>query len=142
MNHTQQLIQKLTRLIIETGILTGQEIILVIFSCQILITFSTCIATIAIINLVLFLIPSKAAYFETTSAVLGKMYSNAMMAVLNSRMIYGIANNTTSNELSSAVTFRRSVFLTSQVAVSVTHEQRSDPLEHPLERFKMVSVTI
>ena len=142
MNHTQRLIQKLTRLIIETGILTGQEIVLFIFSMSNSDHFSTCTATIAIINLVLFLIPSTAAYFETTSAVLGKMYSNTMMAVLNSRMIYGIANDTTWNELSSAVTFRRSVFLTSQVAVSVTHEQRSDSLEQPLEHFKTVSFTI
>ena len=67
-----------------------------------------------------------------------------MMVVFNSRMVYGIANDTESNELSSAMTFRRSIFLTSQleVGVSVTHKQWSDPLEHPLEDFKTVSVTI
>ena len=77
------------------------------------------------------LIPSKGTYFETTSAVLGKMYSNTMMVLLNSRMVYGIANDTESNELSFVMTY-----LNSQVGVLVAHEQA---LEHPIE---VVSVTI
>jgi hypothetical protein len=73
----------------------------------------------------LVLISGKATYFETTSAVLGKMYSNTMMVLLNSRMVYGIANDTESSIISFIVPS-----LTSQVVVSVTHEQqRSDPLE-------------
>jgi hypothetical protein len=102
--------------------------------------FLTCTAALAITNLVLFLIPSKAVYFEATSAVLGKLYSNTMMIVFNSRMVYTIANDTVSNEQSK--TFRRSVPFISQVGVSVTHEQRTDPPEHPLEDFKVVSVNI
>ena len=65
-----------------------------------------------------------------------------MMVVLNSRMIYatGISNDaiTVSTELS-AVSFGRSAYSTSKLGVLVTHEQRSDPFEHPLEDFKAVS---
>jgi hypothetical protein len=82
----------------------------------------------------LVLIPNKETYFETTSAVLGKMYSNTMMVLLNSRMVYGITDDTDSNKLSFVM-----AYITSQVGVSVAHEQQPDPLEHPLE---MVSVTI
>ena len=59
------------------------------------------------------------------------MYSNTMMVLLNSRMVYGIADDTESSSLSFVVTYP-----TSQIGVP--HEQRLDPLEHPHE---MVSVT-
>ncbi|PPR03485.1 hypothetical protein CVT26_007891 [Gymnopilus dilepis] len=62
---TRQIVQKLIRLIIETGTLT---------------------ATIAIINLILSLLPGKPTYFQATSGILGKMYSTTMMVVFNSRM--------------------------------------------------------
>ncbi|PPR03487.1 hypothetical protein CVT26_007893 [Gymnopilus dilepis] len=62
---TRRIVQKLIRLIIETGTLT---------------------ATIATINLVLSLLPGKPTYFQTTSGILGKMYSTTMMVVFNSRM--------------------------------------------------------
>jgi hypothetical protein len=55
------------------------------------------------------------------------MYSNTMMVLLNSRMVYGIENDTASTE--SAVIYRRSFISTLQVGVSVTHE--SDWPEHP-----------
>lgn len=38
------------------------------------------------LNLVLVLLPSHPSYFEVPSEVLAKVYSNSMMAVLNSRM--------------------------------------------------------
>ena len=101
---------------------------------QILIMFSTtCTAAFAIINLVFFLLPSNPVYFGAVSQVLGKTNSNTMMVVLNSRMVYGITNNTVSNELS-VVTFGVSEFF-----ISLVHGQRSDL---PLEDFKTVSVTI
>ena len=106
---------------------------------QILISFLTCTAALAIINLVMFLIPSKATYFETTSAVLGKLYSNTLMVLLNSRMVYGISSDTMSDKVSPIVSPKKCI--TSKADASVTHEW-SDPLEHPLEDFKMVSVAI
>ena len=124
--------------------LTGQEIALVIFFLrQILITILNFVtAALAIINLALFLIPTKAPYFETTSAVLGKLYSNTMMVVLNSRMVHTIAESTLSDRLQVSPIVTPQRFFASQGGVSVTHEQWSDPLEHPLDDFKMVSVTI
>ena len=67
------------------------------------------------------------------------MYSNTMMVLLNSRMVYGMPNDV-STELS-FVTYRRSIFFSSQVGVSVTHAE-SDSLEHPVGDSKMVGVTI
>ena len=135
MKQTQRLIQKIMRLTIETGMLIGQEIALVIFSTPNSDhVFLTCTAAFAIINFVLVLIPSKSLYSLAVCLVLGKMHSNTMMVVLNSRMVYGIENDTiseSSNKPSSIL-----------VSVSVTHEQRSDPLEHSLEDLRMVSITI
>jgi len=63
---TQRIVQRLTRLIIGTGTLT---------------------ATVAIINLILFVLPGNhPSYYQTTTAILGKMYSNTMMVTLNSRI--------------------------------------------------------
>ena len=84
---TQCTIHKLIRLILETGMLTGQPEN-PLSSIPLLYT-----AAIAITNFCLFLIPST-AYYQTTALVLGKMYSNSMMVVLNSRMEFRIANDT------------------------------------------------
>jgi len=63
---TQRMVQRLTRLIIGTGILT---------------------AAIAIINLILFVLPgTHPTYYQTTTAIIGKIYSNTMMVTLNSRI--------------------------------------------------------
>ena len=65
-----------------------------------------------------------------------KMYSNTMMVSLNSRVVYGIPNDTVSNELLPEMTFRKFGFIHSQVGISVTHERRSGSLERPLEDSK------
>ncbi|KAF8902563.1 hypothetical protein CPB84DRAFT_1846215 [Gymnopilus junonius] len=65
MKHTQRLIRRLIRLIVETGSLT---------------------AAIALLNFILALLPGQPTYYQTTAGVLGKMYSNAMMVVFNSRL--------------------------------------------------------
>jgi len=63
---TQRIVQRLTRLIIGTGTLT---------------------AAVAIVNLILFVSPGiHPSYYQTTTAILGKMYSNTMMVTLNSRI--------------------------------------------------------
>ena len=96
---TQRMIRGLTRMVIETGTLTGQhKTTLVIFSRLNLITTWT--AIIAVMNLVFFQIPGI-TYYQTTYEVLGKMYSNTMMMNINSRMVSGFGTNETlSNELS------------------------------------------
>ena len=44
-------------------------------------------ATIAIIAFVLFILPSQPVYYATASGILGKMYSNTMMVLLNNRIV-------------------------------------------------------
>ena len=47
----------------------------------------TSAAVVAIINLILFLLSSDhPLYYQTTTAIIGKMYSNTMMVALNSRI--------------------------------------------------------
>jgi hypothetical protein len=67
-----------------------------------------------------------------------------MMVVLNSRMVYGITNDTVSNKLSLSFATVSRRFSTSQAGVSMSHEQWSNPpaSEHQLEDFKVVSVAI
>ncbi|KDR71248.1 hypothetical protein GALMADRAFT_143953 [Galerina marginata CBS 339.88] len=62
---TQVLLKRIIRLTIETGSLT---------------------AAVAILSHILGLLPGKLTYYQTSVAVLGKLYSNSMMASLNSRM--------------------------------------------------------
>ena len=114
------MIRRLTRMVIETGTLTGQhEITLVIFSRLNLITTWT--AVFAVINLVMFQIPGV-SYYQAVSEVLGKMYSNTMMMNLNSRMVswFGVTNDTVLNEPSTDLRF---VLSTSNGGISVTREE-------------------
>ncbi|KAF4613083.1 hypothetical protein D9613_011093 [Agrocybe pediades] len=77
MKQTQILLKKIIRLTIETGSLT---------------------AVIAILNFALALLPNHPTYYMTTAGMLGKLYSNSMMAVFNSRMKVGNeANGVTSS---------------------------------------------
>jgi hypothetical protein len=70
---TQRIIQKLIRLIIATGVLT---------------------AAVSIVNLILFVLPGNhPTYYQTTTAILGKLYSNSMMVVLNSRIVFSRTEN-------------------------------------------------
>ncbi|KDR71254.1 hypothetical protein GALMADRAFT_797189 [Galerina marginata CBS 339.88] len=62
---TRVLLYSIIRLTIETGSLT---------------------AAIAILSLILVFLPGKPTYYQTSVAVLGKVYSNSMMVLLNSRM--------------------------------------------------------
>jgi hypothetical protein len=117
---TQQLVHRLIHLVIETGILT---------------------ATVAIINLSLFLIPGHPAYWETSIAILGKMYSNTMMVVLNNRIVFKSQDDSITSNQSSAPSHsgisRGLAFNVPQGGISVTHEQ----WEIPLDVYKMPSTT-
>jgi hypothetical protein len=115
---TQRIVQRLTRLIIGTGILT---------------------AAVAIINLILFvsqLSPgiSPTYYRTTTTAILGKMYSSTMMVTLNSRINIsrresGSTDSSTSNSLD---VYRRLPGTSSHGDITVTQEQwTTQPGGHP-----------
>ncbi|KAF8956589.1 hypothetical protein BDZ97DRAFT_182300 [Flammula alnicola] len=76
---THVLITRVIRLIVETGTLT---------------------ATIAIVTLILNYLPGQPTYYQASVGALGKVYSNSMMVVFNSRMRVASVNSTsTSNEV-------------------------------------------
>ena len=109
-----------------TGTLTGQGIALVIFTTP--NSDQLCTAALAIVNLILVLIPSKAAYFETTFVALGEN-------VLQQRgFIKHAMPYTESNKL--VMTYIH--YFTSR-CFGGARRQRSDPLEHP---FELVRFTI
>ncbi|KAF8910655.1 hypothetical protein CPB84DRAFT_1702355 [Gymnopilus junonius] len=110
---TQRVVQRLIRLIVETGTLT---------------------ATIAIVNLALSLLPGKPTYYQTTSAILGKVYSTTMMVVFNSRMKIGKNDNNSYDHMSSTQHMndnppRRPAIALAHGGVVVTREEYSVPLD-------------
>jgi len=108
---TQRIVHKLVRLFIETGTLT---------------------ATVAIINFILFLLPGHPTYWQTTIGILGKLYSNTMMVVLNNRIAFQAQDDSTlSNEylVSNPRLSRRFAFGAQQGGISVTREQWTAPLD-------------
>ena len=69
---------------------------------------------------------SSATYYQTTSEVLGKLYSNTMMVnLVNSRMGYSFTNDIVSTELST-VSDQRGTFSTSHDGISETREEWTD----------------
>ena len=68
-------------------------------------------------------IPNE-TYYQTTSEVLGKLYSNTMMVnLVNSRIGYSFTNDTVMTELS---TDHQRVLSTLHVGISVTREEWTD----------------
>jgi len=106
---TQKVVHKLIRLFIETGTLT---------------------ATIAIINFALFLIPGHTTYWQTTIGILGKLYSNTMMVVLNNRIVFKTTQDesTMSNEPRLVVS-NPGISSGPHGGISVTREQWTIPLD-------------
>ncbi|KAF8873062.1 hypothetical protein CPB84DRAFT_1895644, partial [Gymnopilus junonius] len=116
---TRRIVQKLIRLVIETGTLTGN-----------IYWKHRDAATIAIINLILLLPPVKPDYFQTTSGILGKMYSITMMVLLNNRM--KIVGSETTTELisdSDEARTNRQPGLGALRRVVVMQEQYTYPLD-------------
>ncbi|KAF8798784.1 hypothetical protein BYT27DRAFT_7122237, partial [Phlegmacium glaucopus] len=110
---TQRTVHNLMLLIVGTGILA---------------------AVVAIINLILYCVrPSNhPVYIHTTSAILGKLYSNTLMVVSNSRIVFS-QDQPGSNELASSISNpkirRRPGFDIPQGGITVTREQWTDQLE-------------
>ena len=91
-------------------------------------------AVIALTNFILALLPGHPTYYMTTAGILGKLYSNSMMAVFNSRMRIGADNNTSSHEVSSTgprsrieTTVRNVNAYEMRGGVSVTREEVTFP---------------
>ncbi|KJA24288.1 hypothetical protein HYPSUDRAFT_39058 [Hypholoma sublateritium FD-334 SS-4] len=73
-HQTQQVVSKIIRMTIETGILT---------------------AAVSIVSLTLFYIPKLQGYYEVPLASLAKVYSTTLLVVLNSRVKLGIISEST-----------------------------------------------
>ena len=119
------MVHRLIRLFIETGTITGEipTLSLMIFSK--LVT-----ATVAIINFILFLLPGHPTYWQATIGILGKLYSNTMMIVLNNRIAFKSQDDSImSNEhlVSNPGLSRRYAFDALQGGISVTREQWTAP---------------
>ena len=131
---TERIVQRLTRLIIATGALTGQiSRYSIHFKARVLTMLST--AAVAITNLALFVWPgSHPTYYQTAAAILGKLYSNSMMVVLNSRVMFAQKESmsTEFSSISLAEFSRRpqvAIFGTLPGDIMVTREQWTTPPE-------------
>ena len=83
---TQLLVQRIIRMVLETGTVTGTFIPATrLFSCS-----SLCIhcrpAFFAVVLLVLTMLPDHISYYQVPAAMLALLYSNSMLALLNSRI--------------------------------------------------------
>ncbi|KAF9562871.1 hypothetical protein CPC08DRAFT_356615 [Agrocybe pediades] len=80
---TTALLRQIIRLTIETGLMT---------------------ATVSIVNLVLAVLPNQPTYYMASAVVLGKLYSNSTLALLNNRLKTGsgldVVNSTLGNDIS------------------------------------------
>ena len=98
-----------------------------------IIFFKLVTATIAIINFALFLIPGHPAYWETTIGILGKLYSNTMMVVLNNRIVFkgqdDLIRSNESSVPSHPEVSQGLVFSVPQDSISVTRERWAVPLD-------------
>ncbi|KAF9562872.1 hypothetical protein CPC08DRAFT_761180 [Agrocybe pediades] len=70
------------RLTIETGLLT---------------------ATVAILNLALAVLPNQPTYYLTSASILGQLYSNSTLAVLNNRLRVGSGSRTVISTISDSI---------------------------------------
>ena len=106
-----------------------------------------CTATIAIINLILFVLPGNhPTYYQTTTAILGKMYSNTMMVTLNSRITISKKGESTSGSTdystSSNSEIRRRLPNPSLGDITVTQEQWSTLPEIHLPEIHNLNVSM
>jgi hypothetical protein len=65
-------------------------------------------------------------YYQTTSEVLGKMYSNTMMMNLNGRIGYSNTNDAVPESKGLSTDPRTTVFSIAHGGISVTREEWSD----------------
>ena len=131
---TQRIIQRLIFLIIGSGALTGQ-ITPFIFSDKNSDKFVT--AAIAIMTFVLLILPGHPVYYVTTTGILGKLYSNTMMVILNNRIVLQAQDESivldelvsSSTSMSNPGISQRPAFSTSHSGILVTNKQWAIPLD-------------
>lgn len=81
-------LQRIVRITVGTGSLTGKRCTYHSPPTQLLIQriYVLYIAAVATVCCILNFLPSKPAYYQTSTAILGKLYSNSMLVLLNSRL--------------------------------------------------------
>ncbi|KAF9527143.1 hypothetical protein CPB83DRAFT_836888 [Crepidotus variabilis] len=79
MSHTEASIKKIIRLTIETASLT---------------------ATVEVVTVALALLPNRPGYCLAPISIVGKLYSNSMMVVFNSRIVFGTGASKTNSSAS------------------------------------------
>ena len=92
---TQQIVSKIIRMTIETGILTGIYFLLICFYIHTWSWEHILLAAVSIVSLTLFYIPKLQGYYEVPLASLAKVYSTTLLVVLNSRAKLGIISEST-----------------------------------------------
>ncbi|KAH9481993.1 hypothetical protein JR316_0006523 [Psilocybe cubensis] len=100
---TRKIVRRLIRLTVEAGSLT---------------------AAMGIITIAFVLMPSPETYYQTSAAILSKLYSNTMMVVLNSRMELSSRETDTQMSLMSGVKFATRMPVRGQDGV---HRSSRDP---------------
>ncbi|KAJ3566556.1 hypothetical protein NP233_g6929 [Leucocoprinus birnbaumii] len=96
---TQALVRRIIRLVVGTGALTGNMTIDSTLIPKLLKPFA---AVVAIIDQVLFEACPHTGYFLVPAFVLGKLYSNSMMVIFNSRVDLGQLREESTINLSSS----------------------------------------
>ena len=128
---TQRIIQKLIFLIIGSGAVTGQITPLFPLDKN---SDKFVTAPIAITTFVLFVLPGHPIYYVATCGILGAMYSNTMMVILNNRIalqahIMLDEHVSSSSSMSGPGISQRPAFSTSRSGIFVTHKQQTIPLD-------------
>ena len=100
-------IRRVMRLVIETGTITGTPTTSFRSGALVKSLFLHPPAAVAILNLVLLNI-NGTSYYLCPSEILGKIYSNSMMVVLNSRMRIGAEASAMSETSQQSSTYKRS----------------------------------
>ena len=128
---TQRIVQRLIFLFTGSGVLNGQIIPLI--SPRGKNSDKFVIATTAIIAVILlFITPlSNPAHYITTGGILGKLYSNTMMVVLNNRIVLQARDESimlgqhasSLTSMTNPAISQRPAFSTSHSGTLVTHKQ-------------------
>ena len=153
---TQRIVQRLIFLIIGSGTLTGQITPFILLFSLDKNSDEFIIATTAILTLVLFILPGHPPYYAITSGILGKMYSNTMMVILNNRIVFQAKDESTvlnvhvsssTSTMSNPGISQRPAFSTSHGGTLVTHKQWTIPLDvyetqHVSIRYPSFSLTL
>ena len=94
LKQTKIILKKIIRLTIETGSLTGT---LSAFQSSIYVAKYIHSAIIGIVCFLLVALPDSPYYYQFPMGIIGKVYANSMLVLINSRMLLGSEDTPTTN---------------------------------------------